>query len=228
MKDPYDVLGVPRGASEEEVTKAYRKLAKKYHPDLNPGDQAAAEKMSEINEAYDRIKKGDTAVHQGRPGTAASGQQGQTWYGSGGYQTQDFDQFWQWFEQNRAEQQRRQAQRQQTGTYYVRRRKGGCFRWIFWMIVINLILWFLPFGIFGRACAGNNARYYYYQSPQSPGDGNTSTTSAAAPTEEYQLRYSKQLEESRNQKSKLYDKYFGGIVQYDAEKNEFIILEGGP
>lgn len=57
-QDPYEVLGVPRGASEEEVTKAYRKLAKKYHPDLNPGDEAAAQKMSEINAAYNQIKNG--------------------------------------------------------------------------------------------------------------------------------------------------------------------------
>ena len=55
-QDPYEVLGVPRGASEEEVTKAYRKLAKKYHPDLNPGDEEAAKKMSEINAAYNQIK----------------------------------------------------------------------------------------------------------------------------------------------------------------------------
>lgn len=57
-QDPYSVLGVSRGASEEEITKAYRKLAKKYHPDLNPGDETAARKMREINEAYDLIKNG--------------------------------------------------------------------------------------------------------------------------------------------------------------------------
>lgn len=57
-KNPYEVLGVPQDASEEEITKAYRKLAKKYHPDLNPGDASAAEKMSEINAAYDQIKNG--------------------------------------------------------------------------------------------------------------------------------------------------------------------------
>lgn len=58
--DPYKVLGVSPGASEEEITKAYRRLAKKYHPDLNPGDSTAADKMSEINAAYDKIKNGNT------------------------------------------------------------------------------------------------------------------------------------------------------------------------
>lgn len=66
MDDPYKILGVAPGASEEEVTKAYRKLAKKYHPDLNPGDETAAKKMSEINAAYDRIKNPTGAGN--RPG----------------------------------------------------------------------------------------------------------------------------------------------------------------
>lgn len=57
-KDPYKILGVSPGASEEEITKAYRRLAKKYHPDLNPGDDTAAEKMAEINAAYDKLKNG--------------------------------------------------------------------------------------------------------------------------------------------------------------------------
>ena len=56
MNDPYSVLGVSPNASDEEVKAAYRRLAKKYHPDLNPGDETAARKMNEINAAYDQIK----------------------------------------------------------------------------------------------------------------------------------------------------------------------------
>lgn len=56
--DPYTILGVAHDASDETVTKAYKQLAKKYHPDLNPENQDAAEKMSEINAAYDLIKSG--------------------------------------------------------------------------------------------------------------------------------------------------------------------------
>jgi len=56
VSDPYKVLGVSPNASDEEIKTAYRKLAKKYHPDLNPGDAEAAKKMNEINAAYDQIK----------------------------------------------------------------------------------------------------------------------------------------------------------------------------
>lgn len=54
--DPYRVLGLQPGASEEEVKRAYRQLAKKYHPDMNPGDAHAAKMMNDINAAYDQIK----------------------------------------------------------------------------------------------------------------------------------------------------------------------------
>ena len=84
-RDPYEVLGVKRGASEEEITKAYRRLAKKYHPDLNPGDAAAAQKMSEINAAYDLIKSGNADKFTGGYGTSRSGSY-QGGYGSTGSQ----------------------------------------------------------------------------------------------------------------------------------------------
>lgn len=54
-ENPYDILGVPRTASMDEVKKAYRKKARENHPDLNPDDPAAEERMNKVNEAYDRI-----------------------------------------------------------------------------------------------------------------------------------------------------------------------------
>ena len=62
MNDPYKVLGVSPDASDEEIKKAYRRLAKKYHPDLNPGDKVAAQKMQEINAAYEQIKNPEKAA----------------------------------------------------------------------------------------------------------------------------------------------------------------------
>lgn len=56
IQDPYEVLGVSHDASDDEIKQAYRKLAKKYHPDLNPNDPEAAKKMNEVNAAYDQIK----------------------------------------------------------------------------------------------------------------------------------------------------------------------------
>ena len=51
-RDYYEVLGVDKKASADEIKKAYRKLAKKYHPDLHPDDESAHKKFTEINEAY--------------------------------------------------------------------------------------------------------------------------------------------------------------------------------
>ena len=73
INNPYKVLGVPDGASEAECAAAYKKLAKKYHPDLNPDNPAAAEKMAEINAAYDQIKSGNVNGSQYARGAYSAG-----------------------------------------------------------------------------------------------------------------------------------------------------------
>ena len=55
-RDYYEVLGIDKSASEKELKSAYRKLAKKYHPDANPGDKQSEEKFKELSEAYDILK----------------------------------------------------------------------------------------------------------------------------------------------------------------------------
>lgn len=58
-RDYYEVMGVPKNATDAEIKKAYRKLAKKYHPDLNPGDKAAEASFKEVNEAYEVLSDKD-------------------------------------------------------------------------------------------------------------------------------------------------------------------------
>lgn len=73
--DLYSTLGVPRTASAEDITKAYRKLAKKLHPDLNPGDKAAEEKFKQITAAYDILGDADKRGRYDRGEIDASGQE---------------------------------------------------------------------------------------------------------------------------------------------------------
>ena len=106
-ENPYDILGVSRDASMDEVKKAYRKKARENHPDLNPDDPDAAARMNKINEAYDRIMNPDKYVKEdarkrgyGAPytpgyngydtGTGAGGSQGQGQGYTGGQNPYDW------------------------------------------------------------------------------------------------------------------------------------------
>src|SRR4029078_12657367 len=59
FRDYYEILGVPRTAKEDEIKKSYRKLARKYHPDLNPNNKQSEEKFKEIQEAYEVLSDAD-------------------------------------------------------------------------------------------------------------------------------------------------------------------------
>ena len=70
-KSYYEVLGVPKTATDDEIKSAYRKLARKYHPDLNPGDQNAANMFKEINEAYETLGDPQKKAAYDRPSASS-------------------------------------------------------------------------------------------------------------------------------------------------------------
>src|SRR3954469_13514420 len=86
--DYYEVLGVPRSATEKDITRAYRKLAKQYHPDANPGDTAAEERFKEVSAANevlgdaDKRKEYDQVREMAASGMGPGGFGG---FGGGGY-----------------------------------------------------------------------------------------------------------------------------------------------
>lgn len=92
MRDPYQVLGVPSTATDDEVKKAYRNLARKYHPDNyhdNPLADLAQERMKEINEAYEEIQSQRKRASSGSAGSGYGTSYGGAGYGGGyaGYQS---------------------------------------------------------------------------------------------------------------------------------------------
>ena len=68
--DYYDILGVSRSATPDEIKRAYRKLAKELHPDRNPGDAASEERLKSINQAYDVLSDEEKRSNYDRYGTA--------------------------------------------------------------------------------------------------------------------------------------------------------------
>ncbi|HHY04995.1 MAG TPA: molecular chaperone DnaJ [Thermoanaerobacterales bacterium] len=84
-KDYYEVLGVDKNATEQEIKKAYRRLARKYHPDVNKDDENATEKFKEINEAYEVLKDPDKRAQYDQFGHAGMEQGGFDPSGFGGF-----------------------------------------------------------------------------------------------------------------------------------------------
>lgn len=164
-RDPYEVLGVSKGASEDEIKTAYRRLAKKYHPDLNPGDPTAAQKMNEVNQAYDRIKN-PQSYQQPQPGQNPYAGQSYTYqYGQSDSAGQDpFEEFFRQFygQQNGQNQQQNQGNYQYT--YHSRRtRPFSLLRLIITVyILINLV------SCMSRSLFYNSSNYadYYYSMPE--------------------------------------------------------------
>ncbi len=93
-RDYYEVLGLSKGASDDEIKKSYRKLAKQYHPDLNPGDAEAEKNFKEVNEAYSVLSDADKKAKYDQYGHAAfdpAAGGGSGFGGFGGFGGMDFD-----------------------------------------------------------------------------------------------------------------------------------------
>ncbi len=88
MRDPYTVLGVTRSASEKDIKSAYRKLAKKYHPDQNPDDPSAHGKFAEATHAYDLLNDKDKRAQFDRGEIDAEGNPRFAGFGNGGFGSQ--------------------------------------------------------------------------------------------------------------------------------------------
>ena len=172
IEDPYKVLGVSPNASDDEIKQAYRRLAKQYHPDRNPGDPVAARKMQEINAAYEQIKNPE-AYRQ--PGRSSYG--GQSY---GGYGYDPFGGAWQQYTGSR-----------QTGDRY----QQSAYQYILYgayQEALNVL----------NSTAERNARWYYLSALANDGLGNQVTAlehiRRAVSMEPDNMEYLQTLEQIQN------------------------------
>jgi len=91
VTDPYSVLGVSRDATQDEIKRAYRKMGKKYHPDLHPNDPEATKKMSQINEAYDMLTHPEKYKDREQTRSGYSGSTQNNQYQRTAYEQRTFD-----------------------------------------------------------------------------------------------------------------------------------------
>ena len=183
-KNPYQVLGVSENATEDEIRQAYRTLAKKYHPDLNPNDPTAAQKMNEVNEAYDLLKNPQAyrqqQAQQRYQQQARQQYQNQQYYDPFGFWTsqagsqdgQDPNQHYYRYTYtyqpgSRSDQNEQNTQYQWT---YRRPRSGGIFRKIIGAyLLLQLLGWLFT------SCAYSAYPSYYYGYSSQPDSGYSET-----------------------------------------------------
>ncbi len=162
MTDYYEVLGVPKNATADDIKKAYRKLAFKYHPDQNPGDKAAEEMFKKINAAYDIL--GDEAKRRDYDNAGYNPFANATYGEYGEQQSQttyqnpygQYGDFWSWFTNASSAQQKQEEQNpyEETERHYTRRTyktyrrytKGGYLNMLLLKILQTLLgVWFFRF-----------------------------------------------------------------------------------
>lgn len=213
MRDPYEVLGVPRGASDDEVKKAYRKLSRKYHPDANvnnPNKDQAEEKFKEVQQAYKAIMDKDKGYGQSGYGQSSYGggySQNDGW-GYGPFGGFDFGGFGA-YTQRRTQYEDKDSRYFQAAANYIRARS--------FKEALNVL----------NQIENKNGKWYYYSAMSHSGLGNQvqalehikRAVELEPDNMEYQQAY-RQMQSGGQWYSSMGDAYgYGGVHTMDCGSN---------